>query len=168
MMENVREYPPVVRFEENDGKRYFRTTFKEFPNLIGGIGETVSSSIENAYEMLEAEIEFRKEMGLSIPKPMVFDLASEPSGRVTLRMSKTQHAQLIQAAEEEGVSINSFINEAITVRLSFAIYARSSYVSNIIADHSDSFAATKLGMTQASQAKSTSDLVTFEAQPAQA
>ena len=119
-MKDAREYPPIVRLEENDGKRYFRTTFKEFPDLIGGVGDDVGSSIESAYGMLEAEIDFRREMGLAVPDPLVSNLSAEPSGRVTLRMSKTQHRQLIQAAEEEGVSINSLINEAITMRLAFS------------------------------------------------
>ena len=115
--EQLRRYPPVVIFEENDGKFYFRASFKEFPDMIGGIGDTVELAIAAAYDMLDAEIDFREEMGLPVPSPMVFDLSDDPSGRVTVRMSKTLHRRLIEAAEVEGVSLNALINEAIADRL---------------------------------------------------
>lgn len=114
----IKRYPPVVTFEENDGKKYFRASFKEFPDMIGGIGNTVEAAIAAAYEMLDAEIDFREEMGLPVPSPTVVALSEDPSGRVTVRMSKTLHRRLIAAAEEEGVSLNSLINEAIVDRLS--------------------------------------------------
>lgn len=113
----VRQFAPVLLREQNDGKEYFRAVFREFPDMIGGIGDTVSEAIEEAYSMLEVEISFREEEGMSIPSPQVIDLESTPSGRITLRMSKTLHQAVIRTSEEEGVSINSFLNEAIAFYL---------------------------------------------------
>ena len=115
-MENseLRKYPPIVVLEENDGKVYYRASFREFPDMIGGIGDTVEEAISSAYGMLEAEIEFREEESLPIPNPIVAPLVNEASGRVTLRMSKSLHRQVIVIAEGEGISLNSYINEAIS------------------------------------------------------
>lgn len=128
--ELVRRYPPVVELEENDGKVYYRASFRDFPDVIGGIGDTVEEAIEEAYGLLEAEILFRSEEGMSIPDPIVKPLTGQASGRVTLRMSKTLHQQAIEASEEDGVSLNSLINEA----LGFWLGARR--FSDFVADFS--------------------------------
>lgn len=39
---------------------------------------------------------------------------STPSGRLLLRMPRTLHAELAQAAEREGTSLNQFITSALT------------------------------------------------------
>jgi HicB family len=39
---------------------------------------------------------------------------SAPSGRLLLRMPRTLHADLAQAAEREGTSLNQFITSALT------------------------------------------------------
>lgn len=109
----IKNYPPIVIREKNDGVEYFRATFKEFPKMIGGIGNTVEKAIQEAYEMLETEIGFLEEMGGNVPEPFVSDLADAPSGRVTLRMGVALHEKLIEAAEKDGVSINSEITTAL-------------------------------------------------------
>ena len=109
----IRQYPPVVIREQNDEAIYYRAMFKEFPKMIGGIGDTVSEAIEAAYAMLEAEIAYREEEGMIIPSPQIVPLDSGATGRITLRMSKSLHLQVAALADYEGVSINSFINEAI-------------------------------------------------------
>lgn len=109
----LRKYPPVVTFEENDGIFYYRACFREFPDMVGGIGDTVEQAISAAYAMLDAEIAYREEESLPIPKPQISELSIPVSGRMTLRMSKTLHKRVIEASEKEGVSLNSYINEAV-------------------------------------------------------
>ena len=73
---DIRKYPPTVTLERNDGKTYYRATFKDFPDMIGGIGDSVEKAIEAGYEMLDAEIVFRKEMGMDVPEPAIVDLGT--------------------------------------------------------------------------------------------
>ena len=40
-----------------------------------------------------------------------------PSGRLLLRMPRTLHADLAQAAEREGTSLNQFITAALTTKV---------------------------------------------------
>ena len=115
--EKIREFAPIISRERNDGKEYYRALFREFPDMIGGIGDTVSEAIEEAYCMLETEISFLEEEGMNVPSPAVVDLEAAPSGRITLRMSKTMHKMVLVVAEEEGVSINSLLNEAVSLYL---------------------------------------------------
>ena len=68
----ARNYRPIISIDKNlygDGIDWYRATFREFPSMIGGIGLTEDAAIEKGYEMLEAEIKFRKEEGLDIPEP---------------------------------------------------------------------------------------------------
>ena len=125
---DLKRYPPVVTYEENDGAFYYRASFKEFPNMIGGIGQTVEEAISAAYDMLDAEIAYCEEEGISIPKPFVSPLSKEASGRITLRMGKALHRQAIELAEEDDISLNSLINEA----LSRYVEARSLGISTVL------------------------------------
>ena len=44
---------------------------------------------------------------------------SAPSGRLLLRMPAELHAELAQAAEREGTSLNGFITRALAARVGF-------------------------------------------------
>jgi hypothetical protein len=50
-------------------------------------------------------------------KPFPIPAANENdvSGKITLRMSKSTHRKLINRSEEEGISLNQLINEALIV-----------------------------------------------------
>lgn len=49
-----------------------------------------------------------------------------PSGRLLLRMPPTLHADLAQAAEREGTSLNQFITAALTSRVGSGLDGRRS------------------------------------------
>lgn len=54
----------------------------------------------------------------SVPAEEPEDAAkSAPSGRLLLRMPRTLHAELAQAAEREGTSLNQFITATLATRV---------------------------------------------------
>lgn len=68
----AKNYRPIISIDKDlygDDNDWYRATFQEFPNMIGGIGLTEDAAIKAGYAMLEAEIKFRKEEGLNIPEP---------------------------------------------------------------------------------------------------
>lgn len=66
------DYNPTVSVEKNlygDGKDWFRATFKEFPNMVGGIALTKEGAIREGYSILREELRFLISEGLGFPLP---------------------------------------------------------------------------------------------------
>lgn len=92
--------------------------FDDFPNLIGA-GETIEEAIEEARNNLDVYINYCYENSIPVPEPTRFEFKQNIySGKVTLRMSKSLHERATNNAEKEGVSLNSFVNEAIAFYIS--------------------------------------------------
>lgn len=100
----------LVSFEAED--REYLVAFKDYPDIIGS-GASATEAINEAYGNLAVYLEYLTDEGKAILPPSVKDQAIEPSGRVTLRMTKTLHAALIKRSEKENMSVNSVINDAL-------------------------------------------------------
>lgn len=87
----------------------------EYPDLkVVGTGETFEEAFKEALESKENYLKYLSDNHFPIPKPKSFEKNEEEvSGKVTLRMSKTTHKMAILCAQEENVSLNSYLNEAI-------------------------------------------------------
>lgn len=71
------------------------------------------------------------EKGYPIPLPENEDTFTEEySGKILLRTSKEMHQRLVQAAEKQGVSLNSFVNQAINRGYSVAVFEE--HVKNLM------------------------------------
>lgn len=110
---NVREYPFSVSFEDfgDEGKCY-TATFFDYPRIVGS-GETPDEAIEDARDLLQATIEYLEAAGETVIVPVAKLASDELSGRLTFRCSKRLHEDIIEHANKEGISINSFINDAV-------------------------------------------------------
>ncbi len=78
------------------------------PDLDGcaAQGETAEEAVAQLDAARELWIETRLEDGLPVPEPA----EEEPSGRVSLRMPSSLHAQLAKKASRQGVSLNLLLN----------------------------------------------------------
>ena len=83
-----------------------------------GDGDTPEEAYADLRAALPSLIEDWIRRGISVPEPDAE--AQGASGKLSLRLPKTLHAQAAQAAAQEGVSINQFI----TVTLAQAIGAK--------------------------------------------
>ena len=112
-MKDYKNYPFVVRKNdhENEDAEYV-VIFNDFKNIIGS-GKTVGDAIEEAYGNLEAYFEFCDEEGIEIPNPSQKGLFNSYSGKITVRMPKSLHRDMAEYANEDGISLNSLINDAI-------------------------------------------------------
>ena len=91
--------------------------FEKFPGCGGG-GDTPDEAIREAFENLELHIEAMQKEGLQIPpEDSNTNELTGYSGKVAFRMSKTLHKEAIRFAQNEGISLNAFINEALSYRL---------------------------------------------------
>ncbi len=113
-MTDVDRYAITVRFVSIDGQKWWQATVRELPDLAE-FGETREEAIELALDAIEALKRAAIEEGRHFPEPI--EEEEEHSGRVTLRMPKTLHRDVARAAEQEDVSINSYIVTALSKAL---------------------------------------------------
>ena len=92
---------------ESDGS--FRAEIMEFPGCIA-LGSTPAQALATLEEVAESWIEAALGQGQDIPEPME---NLEYSGKLVVRLPKSLHRRAAQAAEREGVSLNSFIVSSI-------------------------------------------------------
>ncbi len=109
---NPEAYTIAVRLEDHDGETYFVGRVFEFPNI-----SVFEDTAEEARSMVIDAIKTLKEMAdeecVSFPSPqLVFD--EEFSGRITLRLPKSLHAKIAKQAEQENVSLNTYLVDAIS------------------------------------------------------
>lgn len=88
----------------------------EYGDTFDFVRELALNSIATAYEMCS-------EQGVPFPSPLEDNDAQDVSGRVTLRLPKNVHRQSIKLAEENGVSLNSYILSCISANNAKVEYA---------------------------------------------
>ena len=95
------KYPFTV-VQEDDG-----SYFIEYPDLKGCFttGDTLEETVQLSKDAKKAWIETALAENIVIPEPKSID---EFSGNFKLRMPKSLHKSLSEAAKEEGVSMNQY------------------------------------------------------------
>jgi len=98
---------PIELYESADGG-YFVT----HPDLDGCMaeGSTLDEAVSNLADSRELWIEARLAGGYGVPEPD----SEEYSGRVSLRMTPSLHAQLVRIADRREVSLNLLINSVLS------------------------------------------------------
>lgn len=76
-------------------------------------GEDPNEAIELLSDSFSLWIEEAGAAGRPIPRPA----REGPSGRLLLRLPKSLHARVPQAAAREGVSVNAFVTAAVAERV---------------------------------------------------
>lgn len=78
-----------------------------------GQGDSVEDAINELAENEDAWLETAKEIGLTIPN-VAIEQVQEYSGKLTLRVSPSVHKKAAMLAKKEGISLNQYINDAVT------------------------------------------------------
>jgi antitoxin HicB len=95
----------VVPLSKEDGGGYY-ARYTEFVTSAHGDGVTPAEAIDSAREGLKAVLEVMLEHGDRIPEPLA---EREYSGKFNVRVPKSLHRELIEEAENEGISLNMLI-----------------------------------------------------------
>lgn len=95
----------------------------EYPDLKGcvGGGDTIEEAIADAQVTKSVYLSYLKEEGIELPVPK--EEGSLPSGKIALRVAKTTHKQLLENAQMDGVSLNTYINTAISEKIGRASFS---------------------------------------------
>ena len=88
----------------------------EFPEVpgCGGAGDTVDEAIQDARINLSVHLDYLREEGLPVPVPCLSLPIAEFSGKLSLRIPRSLHKKIAEYAQKEDVSINSYINNALS------------------------------------------------------
>jgi len=101
-------YPITVCYHLED-EGYIATV----PNLPGcsAFGSTEEEAVREAKVAAELWLDTAKNENRTIPSPT---LSADYSGKFVLRVPRTLHHQLVELAEVEGVSLNSYVEFLIS------------------------------------------------------
>lgn len=113
-MTKANEYSISVRLVVRDDEELYEARVAELQDVVA-FGDNFTEAYESAIEAVEGLREMMIEKGRVLPPPE--SPATEFSGRVTLRMSKTLHASVHRRAASDGVSLNQWICEASAERV---------------------------------------------------
>ena len=94
---------------DEDGNEGFVASVEELPGCLSQ-GASPEEAVHGIYDAMAGWISVAMEDGLDIPEPP--DEGSY-SGKFVLRVPQSLHAELIRAAEREGVSLNQFASSAL-------------------------------------------------------
>jgi RNA polymerase sigma-B factor len=107
------EHPPyrisIVRDHRNSEGREWTAQAQELPGCEA-YGDTAEEAIRGIEAAIEEWIEDALAKGRELPDPRP---TASYSGRLMLRMPRSLHAALSEAAEREGVSLNQFIASSL-------------------------------------------------------
>ena len=96
-------YPFEIRPLSKDEGGGFSISFPDLPGCVSD-GATPEEAIENGRDALASWLAVAKELGDEPAKPF-----SAASGKFPQRVPRSLHAQLIQRAKAEGVSLNTLV-----------------------------------------------------------
>lgn len=99
-------YGIEVRRRTIDGEAVFEARVRELPDLAE-YADTADEAYALAIDSIETTTKLLAERGRAMPAPI--EPVDDWSGRVTLRLPKSLHRALDEAAEAEGCSLNQHI-----------------------------------------------------------
>ena len=103
-MSNPKSYPIEIRPMATDEGSGWLATFPDLPGCMGD-GATPEAAIADGYEAAQAWLSVAADCGDPIPKPGT----GGESGRFVARVPKSLHTRLVARAEQEGVSMNTYL-----------------------------------------------------------
>jgi len=114
MAHGTREYSVKVQWD-GDSEEYIASV-PEFPYVTAS-GRTRRKALDDLHSALELAVASMDELGRALPEPRVYQ---QRSGQLRLRLPRSLHERLAEAADEEGVSLNQLIialvSEAFGIR----------------------------------------------------
>jgi antitoxin HicB len=104
-VEHYLELPYTIELQHDPDEGWFARV-KELRGCMSQ-GDTKAEALEMIEDALRAWLEVALETGLSIPEPGSEDAYS---GKFVVRVPRSLHRRLVEAASQEGVSLNQYIN----------------------------------------------------------
>ena len=110
----VAAYPiQVSRLSDEDGGG-FQALYPPLARSVVGYGQTPGEAISELEGFVPSFLEFMARSGQTVPDAPAEKNADEFSGKFNVRVPRILHAQLVEQAECQGVSLNSIVQTLLT------------------------------------------------------
>ncbi len=103
------EVTPLLE-EEGSG---FQALFPPLARSVVGYGMTQQEAIADLQALVPSFLELMEETGQALPEVVAEKEWDEFSGKFNVRVAKMLHAQLVELAEDQGVSLNSLVQTVL-------------------------------------------------------
>jgi antitoxin HicB len=100
--------PYTIELTPSEGEGWF-VRVKELPGCMSQ-GDTAEEALEMIQEAKTLWLGVALEDGLAIPQPRPEE---EYSGKFVVRLPRSLHRELVERAQEEGVSLNQFVSTSL-------------------------------------------------------
>ncbi len=110
----VAAYPMQVSALPEEEGGGFQALFPPLARSVVGYGATPQEAIADLQAVAPTFLALMGETGQTLPEVAVEKQWEEFSGKFNVRVAKALHAQLVELAEEQGVSLNSLVQTALT------------------------------------------------------
>lgn len=110
-MTKAHDYNITIRKAVIEDEELFEARIRELPDVTE-FADTAEEAYALAIDTIETTAQILRERGKTMPSPYV--PADDYSGRVTLRLPRTLHRAISEAAESDGVSLNQYIVGVLT------------------------------------------------------
>lgn len=107
-VEHYANLPYTIELRNTPGEGWFARV-RELPGCMSQ-GETADDAVVNIQEAMHLWLEVSLEQGDAIPEPRSEEAYS---GKFVIRVPRSLHRDLAETADQEGVSLNQYINAAL-------------------------------------------------------
>lgn len=111
--EMIHTYPIEVSPLSEEGGSGFQALFPPLARSVVGYGMTTQEAIDNLQAMVPSVLELMAETEQILPEVVAEKEWDDFSGKFNVRLAKALHAQLVELAEEQGVSLNSLVQTVL-------------------------------------------------------
>lgn len=87
-----------------------------------GMGDTPAEALESLHDVKETVFTMWLEKNKPIPEPRKDENETSCNGKILLRISKELHRELIFNAKEQGLSLNSYLQQVILLGFSLETF----------------------------------------------
>jgi antitoxin HicB len=127
-MDDVTKYSTRISYSAED--QGYIAVVPELPGC-SAFGEMAEEALCEIRPAIEAWISAAHAAGNPIPPPAALE-DDLPSGKFLVRVAKTVHAQLVTAAQHEGVSLNQYVGTILATATLRDVYARVGNQANLV------------------------------------
>jgi predicted RNase H-like HicB family nuclease len=124
MSDVARRYPAKIFWSAED--EGFIATAPDLPGC-SAFGEDRSEALLQLEDAIDAWIEAAIAAGNPVPEPSRPVVESQSSGKLLVRMPRSLHADLAEAAKRENVSLNHYVVFLLTMATTYRTAARDRY-----------------------------------------
>lgn len=133
---------------EANGVRFWIAESSDLEHCVGQ-GTTPEEAVDELEQNELTWLEVAQQFGDEIPRESIKS-SVQYSGKFTVRLSRTLHRKLSERAEEDGISLNALVSEALSSYVNGPSKAQQEVANEFLRNLSDTFRTVSIAIGTAS------------------